>query len=98
MTGPGSGACCSNRGVLVFSPCAALFTLANAAMLPLAGNEITQRGGQQRQHHHRRLHRRAAGRGRLISPAVGHLADRWGRRLVLVLGFSALPLRGVLLA
>lgn len=32
----------------------------------------------------------------LISPAVGRLADRRGSRLVLVAGFSALPLRALL--
>ena len=34
----------------------------------------------------------------LTSPWVGHLAERWGRRPVLLLGFAAVPLRGLLFA
>jgi MFS family permease len=34
----------------------------------------------------------------LISPWAGRAADGWGRRPILLLGFSALPIRGVLLA
>ena len=33
-----------------------------------------------------------------ISPAVGRLAQSWGRRPLLLMGFAALPLRGALLA
>jgi MFS family permease len=33
-----------------------------------------------------------------ISPTVGQVAQNWGRRPVLLLGFAALQLRGVLLA
>jgi MFS family permease len=34
----------------------------------------------------------------LLAPLVGEGAERWGRRTVLVIGFSALPVRGVLFA
>ena len=84
--------------MLVFSICAALFTLANAAMLPLAGSVITQRAGSSANIIIAACIVVPQGVVALISPAVGQLADRWGRRVVLVLGFSALPLRGVLLA
>jgi MFS family permease len=87
-----------SRGVLVFSLCAALFTLANAAMLPLAGNEITVQAGSGANIIIAACIVVPQAVVALISPAVGHLADRWGRRIVLVLGFSALPVRGVLLA
>ena len=33
-----------------------------------------------------------------ISPTVGQLAQSWGRRPLLLIGFGALPLRGALLA
>jgi MFS family permease len=33
-----------------------------------------------------------------ISPTVGQLAQSWGRRPLLLIGFAALPLRGALLA
>ena len=87
-----------SRGVLVFSGCAALFTLANAAMLPLAANEITLRAGSRANLIIAACIVVPQGVVALASPWVGHLADRWGRRPVLLLGFSALPIRGVLLA
>jgi MFS family permease len=72
-----------------------LFHLANAAMLPLVLNELAKRGGQT---------------GFVVSAAVivpqavavacspwtGRLAERLGRRPVLLFGFAALPLRGLL--
>ena len=33
----------SNRGILIFAACAALFTMSNAAMLPIASSAITRR-------------------------------------------------------
>jgi len=34
----------------------------------------------------------------LLSPWAGRAAEAWGRRPILLLGFSALPIRGILLA
>ena len=79
-----------------FAVCVVLFHIANAAMLPLALNELARRGG---------------GSGwvisasvilpqglvALLSPWVGRAAKRWGRRPLLLAGFAALPLRGLLL-
>lgn len=87
-----------DRRLLVFAGCVALFHLSNAAMLPLVANEVTRSTG--------------AGANLVIaacvvvpqaivaglSPLVGRTADTWGRRPVLLLGFAALPVRGVLLA
>lgn len=87
-----------NRRLLVFAACVGLFHLSNAAMLPLVANEVTRSTG--------------AGANLVIaacvvvpqvivaglSPLVGRTADTWGRRPVLLLGFAALPVRGVLLA
>ena len=81
-----------------FAACSAFFHLANAAMLPLAASEVT---------------RVAGGAGELvigacvvvpqivvalISPTLGRSADQIGRRPILLIGFAALPLRGLLLA
>jgi MFS family permease len=87
-----------DRRLLIFAVCAVLFFLANSAMLPLAASEVTMR---------------ASGDANAIiaacivvpqvivavlSPWVGRAAERWGRRPILLLGFAALPVRGVLLA
>ena len=82
--------------VHVFAACTVLFFLGNAAMLPLALNLLSER---------------VAETGFIItaaimlpqmiiaagSPWLGALAQRIGRRPVLLAGFLAVPLRGVLL-
>jgi MFS family permease len=88
----------ADRRLLLFALCVMLFTLANASLLPLAASALTKR---------------AAGDANLliaacivlpqlivalISPSIGRLAATRGRRWVLLLGFSMLPLRGVLFA
>ncbi len=88
----------ADRRLLVFAVCVMLFHLSNAAMLPLAGAAVTMRAGSF---------------ANLIiaacivvpqivvaicSPWVGRAAARLGRRPVLLLGWAALPLRGLLLA
>ncbi|HUB13423.1 MAG TPA: MFS transporter [Acetobacteraceae bacterium] len=81
----------------VFAACAVLFQLANAGMLPLALNELSKR---------------TPTAGLVVSAAVivpqivvasmspwaGTMAQAIGRRRVLLFGFGALPLRGVLFA
>jgi predicted MFS family arabinose efflux permease len=85
-----------NLPLHVFAVGVVLFHLANAAMLPLALNLLTVRGG---------------GVGwvisasvmvpqtivALLSPAAGRAAQQWGRRPLLLLGFAAVPARGFLL-
>ena len=88
----------SDRRLLVFAVCVALFHLANAAMLPLAAGEVTQREGA-----HANLIIAACivvpqAVVTLLSPWVGRAAQRLGRRPILLLGWAALPLRGVLMA
>ena len=87
-----------DRRLLVFVVCAVLFFFNDAALLPLAGVQATRNSGR-----FANLVIAAsivlpqlisAG----ISPWVGHSADRWGRRPMLLLGFAAVPLRGALLA
>jgi MFS family permease len=88
----------TNRALLGFCLCAMLFTLGNAAMLPLAGNFVTKRAESEA------TLLIAAGIvlpqlvAAAISPALGRLAESHGRRLVLFLGFCTLPVRGVLFA
>ena len=81
----------------IFTAAVVLFQLANGAMLPLALNALTRRGEAS---------------GFLISatiivpqvitasvaPWAGRLAQRIGRRPVLIAGFAAVPVRGLLFA
>jgi MFS family permease len=88
----------THRSLLVFCACAALFQLADSAMLPIAAGELTQRQGT-----HADLIIAACilapqGVVALLSPWVGRTAERLGRRPLLLLGWASLPLRGVLLA
>jgi MFS family permease len=81
----------------VFAVAAVLFQLANAALLPVALNGLTHRGG-------------APGVvvsatiivpqiiTAVLAPWAGRLAQRIGRRPVLVVGFAAVPVRALLFA
>jgi MFS family permease len=87
----------TRRPLLVFLLCVLLFQTANSFMLPLASVELRGRVGAAAN-----LWLSAAlilpqGIVALISPWVGRMADRFGRRRVLLLGFIALPLRATLL-
>lgn len=84
--------------LLVFGVCAALFQLANAALLPLAAGLVTKRAGAEAP-----LLIAASIIGpqlvtALLAPHAGRAAEHWGRRPVLILGFAALPLRALLFA
>jgi MFS family permease len=87
------------RPLLLFTLSITLFHFANAAMLPLAGERLA-RGA-------------SGGVGTLLmascivvaqlvmvpaSVLVGQKADSWGRKRLFLVGFAALPLRGVLFA
>src|SRR6185437_1942164 len=87
-----------NRNLLIFSLCLALFHLGNAAMLPLAGSVVTMHSNQWATV----LIAACIVVPQIVvaafSPWVGRKAQQWGRRPLLVLGFAALPIRGVLFA
>jgi MFS family permease len=86
------------RRVMIFALCVLMFHLANAAMLPLAASLVTLRSGQ--------LATILVAAAIVVpqftvtalSPLVGRLADSWGRRPLLLFGFAALAIRGVLFA
>ena len=88
----------SDRRLLIFGVCVMLFHLSNAAMLPLAGAAVTMRAG-----HFANIIIAACIVVpqiivALLSPWVGRAAERIGRKRLLLLGWGALPVRGLLLA
>jgi predicted MFS family arabinose efflux permease len=87
-----------NRPLLIFGGCVALFHLANAAMLPLVGGALTMRSSEWATILIAACIVVPQIVVALTSPWVGGHAERWGRRPLLLIGFAALPIRGVLLA
>ena len=87
-----------NRPLLIFAGCLLLFHLANAAMLPLVGSIVTMRSAQWAT----LLIAACIVVPQLVvaamSPTVGRQAEIWGRRPLLLIGFAALPIRGILFA
>jgi predicted MFS family arabinose efflux permease len=88
----------SNRPLVIFAGCVALFHLANAAMLPLVSSMITMRMSDWAT----ALVAACIIVPQLIvaafSPHVGREARRWGRKPLMLIAFAVLPVRGVLLA
>ena len=88
----------SNRPLLIFAACLLLFHLANAAMLPLLGSAVTMRSARWAT----LLIAACIVVPQLLvatlSPWIGRRAQMWGRRPLLLIGFAALPVRGLLFA
>jgi MFS family permease len=86
------------RSLMILGCCLALFHLANAAMLPLMGSVLTTRSSQWATI----LIAACIVVPQLIvtaiAPWVGRQSSVWGRRPLLLLGFAALPIRGLLFA
>jgi predicted MFS family arabinose efflux permease len=86
------------RPLLILAGCVMMFHLANAAMLPLMGSVVTMRSSQWATV----LIAACIVVPQLVvaalSPWVGRRAQSWGRRPLLLLGFAALPVRGILFA
>jgi MFS family permease len=88
----------ADRRLVIVCVCVMLFHLSNAAMLPLAASAVTMRAGN-----YANLIIAACivvpqAVVALCSPWVGRAAERIGRRRLMLLGWGALPLRGLLLA
>jgi predicted MFS family arabinose efflux permease len=87
-----------NRPLLIFAGCLLLFHLANAAMLPLMGSVITMRSSQWAT----LIIAACIVVPQLVvaalAPWIGTQAQVWGRRPLLLIGFAALPIRGILFA
>ena len=87
-----------NRPLLIFAGCLLLFHLANSAMLPLVGSVVTMRSSQWATV----IIAACIVVPQLVvatfSPWVGTQAHIWGRRPLLLIGFAALPIRGLLFA
>lgn len=88
----------NNRALLAFAAGLTLFSLANTPMLQLVGGMMTMRSG-------RWATVLIAGCivvpqifVAILSPWVGRQSEIWGRRPLLLVGFAALPIRGVLFA
>jgi MFS family permease len=86
----------ANRPLLVFAICCALFHLANAAMLPLVSQKLTQINLQMATP----LTSACIVAAQLVMVPmawlVGLKADVWGRKPLLLAGFLILPLRAML--
>jgi MFS family permease len=87
-----------DRRMLTFAACVVLFHLSNAAMLNLAAGEVTAGMGDNVQLVIAACIIVPQAIVALMSPWVGRTAQRWGRRPILILGFSALPVRALLFA
>jgi MFS family permease len=86
-----------DRRLLMFCGCGLLFTFANAPMLMLISGTLTARGSNPSL-----LIAACIVLPQIIvafaSPAVGRFAGLYGRRIVLMVGFSMLPLRCLVFA
>ncbi len=87
-----------DRRLIAFALCIVLFQLGNAAMLPIAATEVTRRAGDAANLVIAACLMVPQAVVALLSPTVGRAAERVGRRKLLLLGVSMLPLRGLLLA
>jgi MFS family permease len=84
--------------LLIFAGCILLLQLANAAMLPLMAGVVTTRSSQWAPVLIAACIIVPQAIVALTSPSVGRKAQQWGRRPLLLLGFAALAIRGVLFA
>jgi MFS family permease len=87
----------ADKRLLMFCGCALFFTFANAPLLMLISGTLTAKGSNPSM-----LIAACIVLPQIIvalaSPAVGRFAERYGRRLVLLVGFSMLPLRCLIFA
>jgi MFS family permease len=87
-----------NYNLLTFAGCLFLFQFANASMLPLAGERLAYGNGTGASFIISALIILPQIVVALSAPWVGQLAQSWGRRPLLLIGFSALAVRALLFA
>lgn len=87
-----------NRALLTFAGCFVLFQMANASMLPLAASMLTLRSSDTATELVAAAIVVPQAIVAVLSPLVSAKAQRWGRKPLLLIGFGALPLRGLLFA
>jgi MFS family permease len=85
-----------NRSLLFFTAAITLFHLANAAMLPLIGEKLSQDNQPTSSLFIAACIITAQIVMAPIAILVGHKADAWGRKPIFLAGFAVLPIRGVL--
>jgi MFS family permease len=86
------------RPLVIFASSMLLLQLANAAMLPLMAGVVTARSSQWAPVLIAACIIVPQAIVALMSPSVGSLAQKWGRRPLLLIGFGALAARGALFA
>ncbi|MGA2127392.1 MAG: MFS transporter [Xanthobacteraceae bacterium] len=87
-----------NRGLLVFTGGVFLFQLANASMLPLAGEALAYGKGAHASLVVSALIMVPQVIVAVMAPWAGRRARTWGRRPLLLVGFAALPIRALVFA
>jgi predicted MFS family arabinose efflux permease len=87
-----------HRPLLIFAGSVLLLQLANAAMLPLMAGVVTTRSSRWAPVLIAACIVVPQVIVALASPSVGRKAQQWGRRPLLLLGFAALAIRGLLFA
>ena len=95
--GPGPGRS-ENRPLVIFAGCAVLFHFANAAMLPLLGEMLSAGKGASAWLYMSACVITTQAVVTVIAWPIGRLAGAWGRKPMLLIGFAALPIRGILFA
>jgi MFS family permease len=88
----------TNRSLLTFAGCVFLFQMANASMLPLAGEALVYSKVSFSSFIVSALVIVPQVIVALMAPWVGSRAKTWGRRPLLLVGFAALPVRALLFA
>lgn len=87
-----------NRTLIVLFACMLLFHVGNAAMLPLVGSALTLRSAESPALFIAACIVVPQVMVTFLSPLVGHLAQSWGRRPLLIIALAVLPLRGICFA
>jgi MFS family permease len=87
-----------NRGLLIFAGCVFLFQMANASVLPLAGEAFAYSKEAVSSLIVSALIMVPQVIVAIIAPWAGRRANTWGRRPLLLVGFAALPIRALIFA